>query len=127
MLYLGIMNPIVNGPLLAAVQAAVAPEMQGRVFTLINTMAAGMSPLGLIIAGPISDKLGVQTWFIIGGVVTGIMGVVSLFIPAIMHFEEGRLVSRADKVEKPVLPCMEKVTIGVDKPSRSTPMKADIR
>ncbi len=90
MLFLGVINPIVNGPLLAAVQAAVAPEMQGRVFTLINTMAAGMSPLGLIIAGPISDKLGVQTWFIIGGIVTGLMGVVSLFIPAIMNFEEGR-------------------------------------
>ncbi len=39
MLFLGIINPIVNGPLLAAVQAAVAPEMQGRVFTLISTMA----------------------------------------------------------------------------------------
>ncbi len=90
MLFLGIINPIVNGPLLAAVQAAVSPEMQGRVFTLISTMAAGMSPIGLMIAGPISDKLGVQTWFIIGGIVTGIMGVASLFIPAIMHFEDGR-------------------------------------
>ncbi len=90
MLYIGIVNPIVNGPLLAAVQAAVAPEMQGRVFTLMNTMAAGMSPIGLIIAGPISDLMGVQTWFLIGGVVTGLMGIASLFIPAIMHFEEGR-------------------------------------
>ncbi len=89
MLFLGIINPIVNGPLLAAVQAAVAPEMQGRVFTLINSMAAGMSPIGLIIAGPISDKLGVQTWFIIGGIVTGLMGVTSIFIPAIMNFEKG--------------------------------------
>jgi MFS transporter, DHA3 family, macrolide efflux protein len=90
MLFLGIVNPIVNGPLMAAVQAAVAPEMQGRVFTLIGTMAAAMSPIGLMIAGPISDKLGVQTWFIIGGVVTIVMGIGSLFIPAIMHFEDGR-------------------------------------
>ena len=36
MLYLGVINPIVNGPLMAAVQAAVAPEMQGRVFSLIG-------------------------------------------------------------------------------------------
>jgi DHA3 family macrolide efflux protein-like MFS transporter len=100
MLYLGIINPIVNGPLLAAVQAAVSPEMQGRVFTLINTMAAGMSPIGLIIAGPISDKLGVQTWFIIGGVVTGLMGVVSIFIPAVMHFEDGREAAAMMKAEK---------------------------
>ncbi len=49
-----------------------------------------MSPIGLMIAGPIADKLGVQTWFIIGGVVTGLMGIMSLFIPAIMHFEDGR-------------------------------------
>jgi DHA3 family macrolide efflux protein-like MFS transporter len=90
MFFLGMVNPIVNGPLMAAVQAAVAPEMQGRVFTLISTMAAAMSPLGLMIAGPISDKLGVQTWFIIGGVVTIAMGIGGLFIPAVMHFEDGR-------------------------------------
>lgn len=90
MFYLGVMNVIVNGPLLAAAQAVVAPEMQGRVFTLIQTAAMAMSPIGLLIAGPVADKLGVQTWFIIGGVVTLSMGVVGLFIPAIMHFEEGR-------------------------------------
>jgi DHA3 family macrolide efflux protein-like MFS transporter len=100
MLYLGIVNPIVNGPLLAAVQAAVSPDMQGRVFTLINTLAAGMSPIGLIIAGPISDKLGVQTWFIIGGVVTSLMGVASIFIPAVMHFEDGREVAALMEAEK---------------------------
>ncbi len=114
MLFLGIMNPIVNGPLLAAVQAAVSPEMQGRVFTLINTMAAGMSPIGLIIAGPISDKLGVQTWFIIGGVVTGVMGVVSIFIPAIMHFEDGRVSNVNSTVGKSSPASLEKVGIGTD-------------
>jgi DHA3 family macrolide efflux protein-like MFS transporter len=90
MFFLGVVNPIVNGPLFAAVQVAVAPEMQGRVFTLIGSMAAAMSPIGLMIAGPIADKLGVQTWFIIGGVVTLLMGAGSLFVPAIIHFEEGR-------------------------------------
>lgn len=89
-LFLGFVNPIVNGPLFAAVQAAVSPEMQGRVFSLIGTVAAAMSPLGLIIAGPIADNLGVQTWFLIGGIVTLLMGIGSLFIPAVIHFEDGR-------------------------------------
>ena len=89
MFFLGIVNPIVNGPLLAAVQAAVSPEMQGRVFTLISSVAAAMSPLGLILAGPVADNLGVQTWFILGGVVTGLMGVIGFFIPAVMRFEDG--------------------------------------
>jgi MFS transporter, DHA3 family, macrolide efflux protein len=99
-LFLGFVNPIVNGPLFAAVQAAVAPEMQGRVFTLIGTMAAAMSPIGLIIAGPIADNLGVQTWFLIGGVVTLLMGFTSLFIPAIMHFEDGRDTQQSALAEK---------------------------
>jgi DHA3 family macrolide efflux protein-like MFS transporter len=88
--WLGFVNPITNGPLLAAVQAVVAPEMQGRVFTLINSVAGGMTPIGLIIAGPVADRFGVQTWFVLGGIMTLLMAVVSLFLPAVMNFEKGR-------------------------------------
>lgn len=98
MFFLGVINPIVNGPLFAAVQAVVAPEMQGRVFSLIGSVSAAMSPLGLIIAGPVADKLGVQSWFLIGGVVCGLMGIAALFIPAVMNFEEGR---KQDKLTNP--------------------------
>jgi DHA3 family macrolide efflux protein-like MFS transporter len=75
---------------MAAIQAVVAPEMQGRVFTLMTSVSGAMSPLGLIIAGPVADKLGVQTWFIIGGVVTFMMGVAGFFIPAALNLEQGR-------------------------------------
>ena len=70
---------------MAVIQAAVIPEMQGRVFTLIASVAAAMSPLGLIAAGPVADVLGVRTWFIVGGVVTALMGVISFFIPAVTY------------------------------------------
>jgi MFS transporter, DHA3 family, macrolide efflux protein len=90
MLMLGLSNPIVNGPLFAALQACVAPEMQGRVFTLTMSAAAAMMPLGLVIAGPLADAFGVQTWFILGGVVTASMAIAGLFIPAVLNFEEGR-------------------------------------
>ncbi len=125
MLFLGIVNPIVNGPLLAAVQAAVAPEMQGRVFTLINSMAAGMSPIGLMIAGPIADKLGVQTWFIIGGIVTILMGITGLFIPAIMHFEDGRTADRPALVEKTILPEFGHIGAEMAKAAQSNPLEVD--
>ncbi len=124
-LFVGIMSPIVNGPLLAAVQAAVAPEMQGRVFTLITTMASGMSPIGLIIAGPIADKLGVQTWFIIGGIVTGLMGIAGFFIHAIMHFEDGRTADHPAVAEKLTVPIAELVGEPTHSVTKSTTVKVD--
>lgn len=125
LLFIGIVNPIVNGPLMAAVQAAVAPEMQGRVFTLIGTMAAGMSPIGLMIAGPIADKLGVQTWFIIGGVVTGLMGISGFFIPVIMHFEDGRSIPYPTVTEQSVLSTTEPVGERTSEGSKSPAIEVD--
>jgi DHA3 family macrolide efflux protein-like MFS transporter len=87
----GFANPICNGPLMAVVQATVAPEMQGRVFTLIGSFASAMSPLGLLIAGPLADKVGVSSWFLVGGVSCILMALGSLFIPAVLHFEDGRI------------------------------------
>ena len=97
----GFTNPIVNGPLLAAVQATVAPDMQGRVFTLINSVASAMTPLGLLMAGPLADTYGVQIWFLVGGVITILMGIAGFLIPAVMHFEDQKpapSVSAADQL-----------------------------
>jgi DHA3 family macrolide efflux protein-like MFS transporter len=86
----GVMQPIVNGPLIAVVQAAVEPEMRGRVFTLISSGAGAMSPLGLLIAAPVADYFGVRTWYVIGGAVTILLAIASFSIPAIIKVEEGR-------------------------------------
>lgn len=80
----GFLNPLVNGPLMAVMQAKVEPELQGRVFTLLNAGAAMASPLGLIIAGPVADATSNQLWFIIGGIATILMGLVTFFIPNIL-------------------------------------------
>lgn len=84
------MNAMTNGPILAIMQAAVAPEMQGRVFTLIGSVSSAMAPIGLLIAGPVADALGVQSWYVIGGVVCALMGLAGFFIPAILTLEDGR-------------------------------------
>ncbi len=91
MFIVGFVNPITNGPLLAAVQTAVAPDMQGRVFSLISSLAAATSPIGLLIAGPVSDWVGPQAWFIIGGIVTLLTAAAAFFVPAVMRFEDGRV------------------------------------
>ena len=82
------MLPIVNGPLHAIVQAVIEPEMQGRVFTLMGSLSAAMAPLGLIIAGPVSDVIGVQSWYVIGGLAAILMAVLSFSLPELMNIED---------------------------------------
>ena len=68
-----------NGPLNAIVQAAVDPSMQGRVITLLSSLATAMSLLGLIVAGPISDLISIQIWYIVGSIVTLGFGIGGFF------------------------------------------------
>jgi len=84
----GFMNPIANGALFSSLQATVAPDMQGRVFTLTMSLSGAMMPLGLAIAGPVADTFGVQAWFVVGGTATLLAGLGAFFVPAIMTVEE---------------------------------------
>lgn len=87
MAFMGFMSPITNGPLHAIIQSVVKPEMQGRVMALIGSAATAMTPLSLAVAGPVSDLIGIRTWYIFGGVICLLMGVAALSIPAIMNVE----------------------------------------
>jgi len=88
MLLAGFMNPITNGPVFAVLQAVVPANMQGRVFNVIGSACAAMSPLGMAVAGPVADAFGVQVWFIVGGVVCALMGVTCFFLPAVLYLED---------------------------------------
>jgi DHA3 family macrolide efflux protein-like MFS transporter len=91
----GLMSPIANGPFFAIIQAVVAPELQGRVFTVIGSVSMGMAPIGLALAGPAADWLGVQIWYVIGAVICFAISLIIVNVPAMMHLEEGRTPSRA--------------------------------
>lgn len=96
---IGFTQVFANGPLLAIMQSTVTPDMQGRVFSLLGAGAAAMMPLSLLIAGPVSDALGIRFWYILGGTVCILMTVAAFFIPAIMDVEtnhQDSLVAAAD-------------------------------
>ena len=84
----GLVLPIVNGSYGAILQSVIAPEMQGRVFAFIMSAATLVSPLGLMIAGPISDLFGVPLWFRIAGATCIVMGLAGFFIHEVMQMEE---------------------------------------
>jgi DHA3 family macrolide efflux protein-like MFS transporter len=86
----GFMVPIVNGSEGAILQAVVEPSMQGRVFNMSGALSSAVSPLSLLIAGPLADRFGIQTWYLAAGALCAVMGIVGFFVPAVMRIEEGR-------------------------------------
>jgi MFS transporter, DHA3 family, macrolide efflux protein len=86
----GIFNTISNGSFFAIMQAVVAPEMQGRFFTVLMSMSQGMTPIGLLIAGPVADRYGVQIWYLVATVCILAMSTVVLLTPAMMNLEDHR-------------------------------------
>ena len=104
-LIIGFMIPIVDGPIMAILQGNVAPDMQGRVFTLMGSLVLITSPIGLLIAGPASDLIGIQIWFILAGVLCAFLGVAGLFLPAMRNIEEnghGEIEATGTPVVQPV-------------------------
>jgi len=87
-LLVGLMTPITMGPFFAVIQSTVEPDMQARIFSLLSSVGTGTVPLGLMIAGPVADRFGIQTWFLLGGILCIIMAVTGLFIPAVMNIEK---------------------------------------
>lgn len=88
MLGIGLAIPIVNGPVNATMQVAVPPEMQGRVFTLLGSAAMAMSPLGLLVAGPLSDLVGVRIWYFTAGVACLLLAVLGASNQALMNLDQ---------------------------------------
>lgn len=84
----GLTIPLIDGPLMAILQSTVAPEMQGRVFTLFGSLIWITSPLGLSMAGPISDWLGLQVWYMVASILGIAAALVFLLVPAARDIEE---------------------------------------
>ena len=90
MFVMGAAIPMANGPLFAIFQSQVEPEMQGRVFSLTGSLSSAMSPLGLLIAGPVADALGIRFWYVLGGLITILMGVTGFMIPMLRELDGER-------------------------------------
>jgi DHA3 family macrolide efflux protein-like MFS transporter len=84
----GVLAPMAVGSFQAVQQAIVPPEIQGRVFTLARSGMDMMSPLGMAVAGPLADVMGVQGWYLLAGGLVFSMAVGAFFIPALIKLEE---------------------------------------
>jgi DHA3 family macrolide efflux protein-like MFS transporter len=85
---IGLMLPMANGPLQALFQTLVEPDMQGRVMSLVNSVAGAMMPISLMVAGPVTDATSLQTWYWLAGIVCIVISLGGFFIPALYNIEQ---------------------------------------
>lgn len=81
----GISGSLYMASFTTVVQTRINPAVMGRVFSFYMSVSMLPSMIGLMSTGFLADTIGIGHTFIIGGVLVGIIGVVSFFIPSIME------------------------------------------
>ncbi len=66
-----------NIPFTAYIQRTVPPENLGKVLSLITSVMSFAAPVGMFIAGPIAEIIGVSNWMIIAGILMIFVGIMS--------------------------------------------------
>lgn len=77
---MGASGTFFNVPLMAHIQETVAPQMMGKVFSLLGTAMTLATPFGLLMAGPVSEVIGVELWFAGSGFLMAVIGGVCFFL-----------------------------------------------
>ncbi|AKP67745.1 MFS transporter [Companilactobacillus ginsenosidimutans] len=83
----GLSAPFFNTLLMAMIQQSYPPEILGRVLGILNSMMSISGPVGLIFAGPLADKIGVNMLFVIGGVGALLCGLYVLITPVTRNYD----------------------------------------
>ena len=76
-----------NGPIIAIVQATIPPEYQGRAQALYRSAASLMTPVGLFLAAPVADMIGVEAWYIAAGAMCIGAGMGGFLSPSLLRIE----------------------------------------
>ncbi|MGI6664709.1 MAG: MFS transporter [Christensenellaceae bacterium] len=66
--FMGSSGTFMNVPTMSYTQETIAPEMMGKVFSLMMAAMTLSMPIGLLVAGPLSEIIGVDKWFFWSGV-----------------------------------------------------------
>jgi len=72
----GLVMPLFNTPFVVLLQETVEPDMLGRVFGLVQMLASSGVPLGMIVFGPLSDRVSIEALLLATGVLIVLQGAV---------------------------------------------------
>jgi len=79
----GISGAIYSGSFTVVMQTTVDPSALGRVFSIYGSVTLLPAMIGLLGTGFIADRIGISNAFVISGLATIFIGLISFFVPAI--------------------------------------------
>lgn len=94
MIFMGVGNAMVNTPLTAIMNSIIPRDMQGRVFSLYGSIVMLMIPLGLVIAGPVADWLGIRSLYWIASGAWLIVLPLAMLSKPLMNLENQKAVDK---------------------------------
>ncbi|MBN1401627.1 MAG: MFS transporter [Anaerolineae bacterium] len=86
-LIFGVFNAIGNGTIIALLQGAIAPEMQGRVNSAVSSLVMLATPIGLAISAPVVERFGLRSWYLFAAVVCTVGPLWALLSPHVRQLD----------------------------------------
>ena len=86
--FMGGSGSLYNIPYMAYLQQRVPPEAMGRVFSLIMSLMSLAMPIGLLVAGPVAQSMGVAFMFLVSGIFSILVVVASMIVTGRMKDDE---------------------------------------
>lgn len=77
-----------NAPMTALIQTTVPNHLQGRVLSLLTTVMALAAPVGLAIATPLGEVIGIRWLFVVMGFASGLIALLGFASPHVMRLEQ---------------------------------------
>lgn len=69
MALMGLTMPVFNTPAVVILQERVAPNMMGRVFSVMTMLSSSLMPLGMLIFGPLADAMPIEWLLVFVGII----------------------------------------------------------
>ena len=90
MFLVGTAAALINGAIMAILQSQVPADYQGRLFTLLGSIAGAITPIALLLAAPVAELFGIRFWYIAGGATCMLVAAITAAIPAVTGMEDKR-------------------------------------
>ncbi|MDF2519905.1 MAG: hypothetical protein K0R84_533 [Clostridia bacterium] len=85
--FMGLSVPFYSGVQTALFQEKIKPEYLGRVFSLTGSIISLAMPIGLIFSGFFADRVGVNHWFLMSGILIIGISIICPLVPAVRKLD----------------------------------------